>query len=376
VVGRRTRKGQAGEVRTKRAPAPVKPKETGKKSAASQPQTRAQPPAPRKKGKSKGRKRSVPRTAAVIITCPADNYKEVLKLAMDHIDPASLGIEGMTARRAVTGVQVFEVGGSEHSQKADALAGRLGEVLAGQEGVRVLRPSPTAELRVRDLYDAVDKEDVRKAIAFADKCPPDQVKVGLIRSTGRGLGTAWVRCPLAVANQLATARKLKDGQWPVLKHWRLDPSSASNVWVRATLGPNARTLWTVAHSAIGVGYLGTLLGTVRGQLIARSAQTSGAQPRTEQALEPVMPQRREREERAKLHKASPLSRRRGRVKAPPPTKEADVTSTPPQERMECEPLPQREKRVRADTEPVECSLPIDVESTPMEVAQEDPCSHN
>jgi len=61
---------------------------------------------------------------------------------MDHIDPASLGIEGMTARRAVTGAQVFEVGGPEHSQKADALAERVKEVLQDRKGCECRAPPP------------------------------------------------------------------------------------------------------------------------------------------------------------------------------------------------------------------------------------------
>jgi len=61
----------------------------------------------------------------VLITCPAGQYRDTLKLAMEHIDPASLGIEGMTARRAAIGAQIFEIGGPEHHQKADALAERI-----------------------------------------------------------------------------------------------------------------------------------------------------------------------------------------------------------------------------------------------------------
>lgn len=89
----------------------------------------------------------MPRTAAVVVTCPEGQYREVLRLAMDKIDPASLGIEGMTARKAVTRAQIFEVGGPEHHLKADALADSLRKVMEGREGVRISRPSPTAELR-------------------------------------------------------------------------------------------------------------------------------------------------------------------------------------------------------------------------------------
>lgn len=140
--GARKDKGQADAARAKNASAPAKPKEAVRKQAPPQPQQRAQPPPPpSKKGGKKGKKRRIPRTAAVIITCPEGQYKEFLRLAMDQVDPASLGIEGMTTRRA-TGAQVFEVEGPNHHEKADALAKCVSEALAGREGVRVSHPLP------------------------------------------------------------------------------------------------------------------------------------------------------------------------------------------------------------------------------------------
>jgi len=87
-------KARAEAVRAGDAPAQTKPKEAEKPL-----QAQAQPLAPHaKKGGRKGRKRRAPRTAAIVITCPDGKYKEVLRLAMDQVDPASQGIEGMSAR--------------------------------------------------------------------------------------------------------------------------------------------------------------------------------------------------------------------------------------------------------------------------------------
>jgi len=61
------------------------------------------------------------------------------------------------------------------------------------------------------LCDAVEEEDVLRAVASAGDCDPNRVKVGPIRSTGRGLGTSWVRCPLAAANKLVAAKRLRIG---------------------------------------------------------------------------------------------------------------------------------------------------------------------
>jgi len=44
--------------------------------------------------------------------------------------------------------------------------------------------------------------------------------------------------------------------------------------------------------------------------------------------------------------------------------------------MECEPLPQREPSRRTDSQSVERPAPFVVQDAPMEVASEEPCSHN
>lgn len=85
VVGRKTRNlvWEASGERAKSAGTVTKPKETGKRSAASQPPSQAQPPAPSpKKGGSRKKERRVPRTAAVV-TCPLSEYKKNLRLTVE-----------------------------------------------------------------------------------------------------------------------------------------------------------------------------------------------------------------------------------------------------------------------------------------------------
>lgn len=65
--------------------------------------------------------------------CVGD-IKETLRLAIDKIDLASLDINGLTARKALTGAQLFEVGGPNNKEKADVLASRMRDVLADKEG--------------------------------------------------------------------------------------------------------------------------------------------------------------------------------------------------------------------------------------------------
>lgn len=210
-MGKKVRKGK-NEGHAEGALAPVvKPMGAGTSNAPSQPPSRTTPTFPvQGKGKRKERRR-VPRTAAVVITCPPGQYKDNIRLATEHIDLASLDINGLTARRTVTGAQIFEVGGPDNKRKADALAKRIRQLLADREGVKVTHPIPTAEIRVKDLCDAIEEENVRSAIVSAGGCDPNLVKVRLIRATGRGLGTVWVRCPLTVANKLVTAKRLRVG---------------------------------------------------------------------------------------------------------------------------------------------------------------------
>lgn len=55
----------------------------------------------------------------------------------------------MSACRAVTGAQIFEIGRPDKQRKADALADKIREVLAGKEEVRVTCPIATAHNRRR-----------------------------------------------------------------------------------------------------------------------------------------------------------------------------------------------------------------------------------
>jgi hypothetical protein len=90
------------------------------------------------------------------------------------------------------------------------LATRLAEML-DPAAVRVVAPNRTAELRVTGIDISVAKEELRQALASAAGCRSAEVQVGEIRTTRYGLGTAWVRCPVAGARKLARDRKVALG---------------------------------------------------------------------------------------------------------------------------------------------------------------------
>lgn len=194
----------------------------------------------------------------MVIICPPDGYQNSLRLAIDKIDMTSLEIESMGVKRAITGAQIFEIGGPNNAQKADALAAKMRGVLKDKEGVKITRPTQTAELRVRDLDDSVRCKDVARAVSSAGGCPFETVKVGEMRTFGRSLGTAWVRCPAATANRMVAAKKLRIG-WVLAcpERWKEDPSSASDAWKRGTPLLNVAMALTEVNTVISVESQGT-----------------------------------------------------------------------------------------------------------------------
>ena len=100
-----------------------------------------------------------PRMPAVVITAPPGGYAEVMKEARTSINLQELGIQEVRPRKAVTGAMILEIPGDKEGSKADALAGRLSELLAFREGVNITRPHRRVDLRIRDLDDSVGGGD-------------------------------------------------------------------------------------------------------------------------------------------------------------------------------------------------------------------------
>jgi hypothetical protein len=90
------------------------------------------------------------------------------------------------------------------------LATRLAEVL-DPAAERVAAPNRKAELRVAGIDISVAKEELRQALASAAGYGSAEVQVGEIRTTRYGIGTAWVRCPVAGARKLAREWKIALG---------------------------------------------------------------------------------------------------------------------------------------------------------------------
>lgn len=165
-----------------------------------------------------------PKVAAVTLTVEEGatlTYAEVMLRAKSGIRLSDLGITSVRVKRAITGGIVMEVPGEASAARADALAAKLRETLAGM-GVRVARPCKQAEIRLYGLDDSVTSAEVAAAVATASGCAAEAVATGDVRMSPGGLGTAWVRCPTGVARRLAVEGRVVVG-WAEAKVQPLRP---------------------------------------------------------------------------------------------------------------------------------------------------------
>jgi hypothetical protein len=152
-----------------------------------------------------------PRTSAVTLTLnkgAKTSYADVLAAARRNVPLQEIGVDSVHMRKAMTGAIIIRVPGDKDRGKASLLATRLAEVL-DPTVVKVAAPTRTAELRVVGIDISVDKEELWEAFASAIGCGSSQIQVGEISVSRGGLGSAWVKCPVAGARKLAQDEKIK-----------------------------------------------------------------------------------------------------------------------------------------------------------------------
>jgi len=174
---------------------------------------------------SKGREKSLirrrlPRTAAVGLTvvpggpATASTVNDILKRVQTEIPNlrTRIGIRKIRPRRAATGDLLMEIPGADASHKADELAALLREHIGEAEGVKVTRPVRRVDLRIVGMVDAISPRDIAEAIsAYSDKCCPEDVRVGPIRTDRNGMNTVWVQAPAIAGVPAAEAREIQIG---------------------------------------------------------------------------------------------------------------------------------------------------------------------
>lgn len=154
-----------------------------------------------------------PRTAAVTLTVQQGgemSYEDAMLLAKRKFPLEGTGIQEIRARRGITGCIILEVPGPDGQKQAETLSQGLQGVFK-DTGVSVARPTRTAELRVRGLVESTTPDEVAAAVARIGGCQESEVRVGEIRFPPRGMGSAWVRCPVVAARKVVLAGKLRVG---------------------------------------------------------------------------------------------------------------------------------------------------------------------
>ncbi|XP_041986119.1 uncharacterized protein LOC121738235 [Aricia agestis] len=164
----------------------------------------------------------MPRSTAVVVKLKPEavssgvTYSSVLQKAELSINLDDLGIGPLRIRQAATGARVIEIPGSTSHDKADTLAARLSEVLAGE--VDVSRPVKCADFKITGLSDAATAESVKSAVAREGGCSPAQIWVGEIQRGLVGTGFARMSCPVTAAKKLVSLGSIAVGWSKVTLH--------------------------------------------------------------------------------------------------------------------------------------------------------------
>lgn len=196
-----------------------------KKSTTARPHTAV---APRASTKAAPRKKKIatPKSTAVVITLKPEaiqqkmSYKDAIGRATSSLELGTVGLDSVRLRNTATGARIIEVPGANSSDKADALAEKLKDLI-GDVAV-ITRPIKNAGLLITGLDESIDPESVQRAVATNGGCTLEQVKVGGIRTRPNGTGSVLVQCPVVAAQNLNSAGRLLVG-WSSAQVRTLDP---------------------------------------------------------------------------------------------------------------------------------------------------------
>lgn len=199
------------------------------------------------------------------------------------------------------------------------------KVLDGK-GMRVSKPTKTAELRILGLDDSATPAELTAALAKVGSCPEGDIKIGDIRKFPSGLEATWARFSSFAAKRVADAGIIQMG-WvsarvvvsstPPLTVFPLSCDRAHQAAVHCGDGPR-RPLLPVRHRGPQGGHM---LGAAQVSIMLRAGPPSGT-PFREQGMRPPG-NRRERGSKGpgplpkQLQTAAGRRRQLGRRQLPP-----------------------------------------------------------
>lgn len=161
------------------------------------------------------------KTSAVVIITRNKNlsYSEILAWARQTVKLNEEEVNSITTKRSATGRILLEIRGEKNKEIAEKLTEALRTALNKYQSVRVHRPRQMAELTLVGLDVSVTKDEIKHSVARETGCAPDDISVGIIKTSSRGIGFVWVKCPLAETNLLVDKKRIKIG-WASV---RVDP---------------------------------------------------------------------------------------------------------------------------------------------------------
>ena len=137
---------------------------------------------------------------------------DVLATAREKIHLPEIGIPSTKIRYTVAGRILVEIPGDESAAKADVLATKLREIFPEDGEVKISRPTKRSEIRISGLDPTIKVEEIIEAVATIGSCDKKDVKVREIKKRSpKGMGAAWVQCPITSAKTLADKERITIG---------------------------------------------------------------------------------------------------------------------------------------------------------------------
>lgn len=159
--------------------------------------------------------RRVPKTAVVCVKRDSDgpSYAQLIRDVRERVNLTEIGIENSKIRWSANGSILIEIPGIDKDNKANLLAHKLKDTPVGAS---ISRPVVNGELRIWGLDDSIRVDEIAEVVARQGGCTPVDVRVGPIIKMTNGLGSVWVRCPLAAAVRASSVGKIRMG-WTIVR---------------------------------------------------------------------------------------------------------------------------------------------------------------
>lgn len=117
--------------------------------------------------------------------------------------------------RSFSGALMVLIPREEEKEKAPLLAEKLLQLTEEREDIKISVPSKKGDVKLTQIDCSTSEANIVEAIVALGGCIPGDVRVGEIRYSQRGNGSAIVQCPAVTVNELVKLGKIKIG-WSIV----------------------------------------------------------------------------------------------------------------------------------------------------------------